>query len=135
MLRDPVITTYALKEKPNPDLPLAGATSLSHYSLRNEDPFPSFAIEKKIFPGSVSHRKYYLPQGEAPVCIVQEIGYRIPFADGTALDPLTAALSLEKEKSDPRISKAADEMLEEHVWSKASTDAKNISGISPASMC
>ena len=57
------------------------------------------------------------PAGETPRCLIQELGYRIVFADGAAVDPLTVVLSLnETELSDPRSSIAVSEMLEEHVW-------------------
>ena len=59
----------------------------------------------------------WVPAGEDPGCIVQELGYYIYFQDGKAVDPLTAALSLTEEAlTDPRISIAVDEMLEKHVW-------------------
>ena len=58
-----------------------------------------------------------VPDGEDPACIIQELGYQILFGNGDAVDPLTAVLSIrEEEKSDPRVSMAIDEMLEEHVW-------------------
>jgi hypothetical protein len=45
------------------------------------------------------------------------MGYQIPFEDGSAVDPLTIVLGMgEEELSDPRVSMAIDEMLEEHVW-------------------
>ena len=59
----------------------------------------------------------FVPAGEDPACIIQELGYQIPFGNGDAVDPLTVILSIsEEEKSDPRVSMAIDEMLEEHVW-------------------
>lgn len=59
----------------------------------------------------------FVPAGEDPACIIQELGYQIPFGNGDAVDPLTVILSISEEaKSDPRVSMAIDEMLEEHVW-------------------
>ena len=57
------------------------------------------------------------PVGENPACIIQELGYQIPFGNVDAVDPLTVVLSIsEEEKTDPRVSMAIDEMLESYVW-------------------
>ena len=56
-------------------------------------------------------------KGETPGCIIQELGYYIPFRDLNAVDPLTVLLLIsDEDKEDPRISMAIDEMLEEYVW-------------------
>lgn len=116
-LRDPVIKTYALKNKPSENLPLSGETALVHYSMLDYGPYPFLAIRKnqiKILNLSAGN---IVSAGEDPGCIVQELGYWIPFKNEVALDPLTTALSISSEaKEDPRISKAIDEMLEEYVW-------------------
>jgi hypothetical protein len=57
-----------------------------------------------------------IPTGEVPGCVVQELGYLIPFKDGTVIDPLTILLITEELRDDPRVDKALDEMLEEYVW-------------------
>lgn len=56
------------------------------------------------------------PNGETPVCVLQELGYMIKYKNINAVDPLTLYLLFEKENNDPRIEIATDEMLEEYVW-------------------
>ena len=117
ILRNPVITTYALKKKPDITLPLSGMMALAHYSMLNEDYCPILAITKKDLSDIRITGDKIVPAGEAPGCIIQELGYRIPYEGEIAVDPLTVALSIsEEEQSDPRVSLAIDEMLEEHVW-------------------
>ena len=117
ILRDPVIKSYALKDEPHIALPMAGTMALSHYSLLGEGEYPIFAITKKDLAAVDVSVEKRAPAGETPRCLIQELGYRIVFADGVAVDPLTVVLSLnETELSDPRVSIAVSEMLEEHVW-------------------
>ena len=117
ILRNPVITSYALREKPDLSMPLSGTTALAHYSMLDDGAYPVFAITKKNLSEISVSKDWLSPAGETPGCMIQEIGYQIPFENGLAVDPLTVALSIsEDEKSDPRISMAIDEMLEEHVW-------------------
>ena len=117
ILRMPVITSYALRERPDRKFPLSGMSALAHYSMLDDSSCPVLAITKKDLPGIDLSRDRIVPAGEDPGCLVQELGYHIPFEDGTAVDPLSVALSIsEEDKSDPRVSTAIDEMLEEHVW-------------------
>ena len=117
ILRNPVIKSYALKDEPEIVLPMSGTTALAHYSMLEEGEFPIFAITKKDLAAVNVSAEKRVPAGEAPRCLIQELGYRIVFEDGVAVDPLTVVLSLnETELSDPRTSKAVSEMLEEHVW-------------------
>ena len=117
ILRDPVIKSYALKDEPDITLPMSGTMALAHYSLLDEGEFSIFAITKKELADVGISADKLAPAGESPRCIVQELGYRIVFEDGVAVDPLTVVLSLsEKEIADPRVSMAVNEMLEEHVW-------------------
>ncbi|MEE3420300.1 MAG: hypothetical protein VZR02_04260 [Lachnospiraceae bacterium] len=117
ILRTPVIRTYLLKEEPGIVLPMAGTMALAHFSMLDEERCPIYAFTKKELPKMNVSSENWVPAGEDPGCIVQELGYYIYFQDGKAVDPLTAALSLtEEELTDPRISIAVDEMLEKHVW-------------------
>ena len=117
VLRNPVITSYALKEKPDRELPLAGMTALAHYSMLDEEEYPILAVTKRELSYLDLSERNITPAGELPGCMIQEIGYWIPFEAGRALDPLSVVLSLNEEAlADPRISMAADEMLEEYVW-------------------
>ena len=117
ILRNPIITTYALKEKPDIQLPIAGTMALAHYSMLDESNRPTYAITKKNLSEIDLSAGRQTPAGEIPGCTIQEMGYQIPFEDGSAVDPLTIVLGMgEEELSDPRVSMAIDEMLEEHVW-------------------
>ena len=116
-LRNPVITSYALKEVPDQVFPLSGEAALAYYSMLDDGKCPVFAITKKDLQGIDLSSDKLAPAGEIPGCLIQELGYRIPFENNAAVDPLTVALCIsEEEKADPRISMAIDEMLEEHVW-------------------
>ena len=117
ILRNPIITTYALKEKPDIQLPIAGTMALAHYSMLDESNRPTYAITKKNLSEIDLSVGRQTPAGEIPGCTIQEMGYQISFEDGSAVDPLTIVLGMgEEELSDPRVSMAIDEMLEEHVW-------------------
>jgi len=60
--------------------------------------------------------KQLVPVGETPLLTVQVLGYSYDYHDNTAVDPLTAILSLsEKDKQDPRVESAINEILEEHL--------------------
>lgn len=117
VLRNPVITAYALKEMPPIVLPMSGTMALAHYSMLNESEYPVHAMTKKEMNNIDISGNNLVPAGELPGCLIQKMGYHIPFGDGLAVDPLTTALSInEEEMADPRVSMAIDEMLEEHVW-------------------
>lgn len=116
-LRTPVIESYALKEKPDRRLPLAGTSALASYSMLGEGEYPILAITKREFHSLNLSTNKLVPAGEFPKCVVQKTGYWIPFAEGKAIDPLSTVLSLdEDERADPRVSMAIDEMLEKYVW-------------------
>lgn len=117
ILRNPVIQSYALKQIPDMALPLSGQMALSHYSILDEEDYPVYAITKKDLKNIDLSNDNLVFAGETPRCVVQKLGYWICYGDGKAVDPLTVALSIsEEEKTDPRISLAIDEMLEEYVW-------------------
>ena len=117
VMRNPVITAYALKEIPPVVLPMSGAMALAHYSSLDESGYPIYAITKKELGKINVSGRCLVPTGEIPGCLIQEMGYHISFGDGLAVDPLTTALSIsEEEIADSRVSIAIDEMLEEHVW-------------------
>lgn len=58
-----------------------------------------------------------VPNNEEPVCIVQEVGYILPFKDKKAVDPLSLSLMLsDADMEDPRVENCLNEMLEELIW-------------------
>lgn len=116
-LRNPVIATYSLKDRPVTHLITGGLTALSKYSLLNEPTCLTLAVSKKSLSGLQLTKNHFTHAEEEPACILQEIGYQIDFEKGEAIDPLSLVLSLtEDEKEDPRISMSVDEMLERYVW-------------------
>ena len=58
-----------------------------------------------------------VPADEEPACIIQEVGYILPFGENKAVNPLSLTLMLsEEEIDDPRVESCVEEMLEELVW-------------------
>ncbi len=89
-LRTPVIESYALKERPDRRLPLAGTSALASYSMLGEGEYPVLAITKREFHNLNLSTNKLVPAGELPKCVVQKTGYWIPFAEGEAIDPWLA---------------------------------------------
>ena len=117
ILRNPIVKIYALKEQPERLFTLSGLSALSHYSLLNEPDCRYIAVAKK----ELSLIDFSLDKlsgvGDIPECIVQEVGYKIPFGDKKAIDPFSLMLGLsDDELQEPRISNSIDEMLEKYVW-------------------
>jgi len=128
VLRSPIIKIYTLKERPSIPLPLSGMTALAHYSMLDDGAYPVYAAIKMELSELNTSAGNRTPAGEAPGCIVHELGYRIAFQNEAAVDPLTVALTLTGEElADPRIGIAVDKMLEEHVWSRDSIDSGSTS--------
>ena len=64
-----------------------------------------------------AHDKLMNIKVNEPGCVIQEVGYIIPYMNNNDMDPLSLSLSLtETEKSDERIAKSVNDMLEEYVW-------------------
>ena len=96
---------------------LSGMSAVCYYSLLNDNEYRTYAVDKKDIGQLKIEKKDIVVSGERPECLVQELGYIIPFRDGKAIDPLSAALLIsEDERQDERVEMAVDEMLEEYVW-------------------
>lgn len=115
-MREPLIRTYNLEEDIAFELPYSGMTALGEYSLIADNSYKTYAILKSQLAESGIKDKHTMPPNEPPGCVVQELGYVINYRGGRAVDPLTLCLLMEKEREDPRVDKALDEMLEEYVW-------------------
>lgn len=116
-LRNPVAKEYRL-DKPLDmrELPLGGMSALSSYTLLNDNGYRTYAITKELAKSLRIVDLPCIPNGEVPAETIQILHYDIPFGDGTAVDPLTAILSLsDEDKKDPRIASAIDEVVEENV--------------------
>lgn len=116
-LRDPVIRTFRPEKKPESEMVLGGTSALSEYSLLGEDKYTTYAVRKDQVEALGIKRIREVPLNEEPACIIQEMGYILPFAENRAIDPLSLTLTMtDEELSDPRVKKSMTEMLEEYVW-------------------
>ena len=116
-LKNPIIRTFRLAERIEKPLIKSGITALSSYSMLEDDPYPTYAVLKPELSKSGILKKKQISVSESPECVIHEIGYHIPLIKKDAVDPLSLTLMLSvEEKSDPRIAKAIEEMLEEYVW-------------------
>lgn len=115
-MKMPVIQEFYLEEDISPNLIKSGNSALSELSMLEDKTCPTCAATKfQLKDYGIKERKQ-VPKGEEPGCVVQELGYLIPFKDGKVVDPLTVALIMEKEKEEPRINIALEKILEEYVW-------------------
>jgi hypothetical protein len=115
-MRTPVIQEFYLEEDISVNFIKSGISALSEFSMLEDNRYPTCAITKAQMKEYGIRERKQVPKGEVPGCVVQELGYLIPYNDGKVIDPLTTLLILENEREDPRVDKALDEMLEEYVW-------------------
>lgn len=114
-LRNPVARVYRYGDNLNvPDMTLGGMSALSHYTLLDDNPYPTYAVLKDNEINFAVTKKAIIPSEETPATVVQVLRYAYNYRDGVAVDPLTAILSLtDEEKNDPRVESAIEKMLEE----------------------
>jgi hypothetical protein len=115
-MRMPVIQEFYLEENISANLIKSGISALSEFSMLGDNSYPTCAITKPQMKEYGIRERKQVPKGEVPGCVVQELGYLIPYKDGKAVDPLTTLLIMENGREEPRVDKALDEMLEEYVW-------------------
>jgi hypothetical protein len=115
-MRMPVIQEFYLEEDISVGLIKSGISALSEFSMLGDNSYPTCAITKTQMKEYGIRERKQVPKGEVPGCVVQELGYFIPYKDGKVIDPLTTLLIMENEREEPRVDKALDEMLEEYVW-------------------
>lgn len=116
-LRNPVIREIPLSAVPDGAFLLSGISALEKYSDLSGEKCIFQAISKKKLSSVRQSFGFLMPAGEEPVCILQEVGYEIPFKNGMLMDPLSVRLSLTPEDlNDPRTSMAIDNMLSKYVW-------------------
>lgn len=114
-LRSPLLREYHLENEFPEKLMKSGISALAEMSMLGDNSYPVYGITKYDVRKKRIEREQEVPRGELPGCIIQELGYCIPFKDGEVIDPLTVYLLLKKEE-DPRVEIALEEMLEEYVW-------------------
>jgi hypothetical protein len=115
-MRKPVIQEFYLAEDISDKLIKSGISALSEFSMLGDNSYPTCAITKTQMKEYGIRERGQVPKGEVPGCVVQELGYLIPYKDGKVIDPLTTLLIMENEREEPRVDRALDEMLEEYVW-------------------
>ena len=116
VLRNPVIATFYV----GTDLRLpvkGGLSALADYSMIEDNSYPTYIVAKKDI-SSLGLKDIQIDvKRKIPGCVIQEVGYIIPYKDDEDMDPLSLSLSVPiDEKADVRIEKAVREMLEEYVW-------------------
>ena len=114
-LRNPVAQQYRFGDKVKiENLKLGGLSALCHYSILADNSYTIYAVSKDYAKTLELGKLPVIPTGEIPEMVVQVIRYDIDYKDGAAVDPLTAILTLtDKDKNDPRVEKAIEEILEE----------------------
>ncbi|MBR4489871.1 hypothetical protein IKP13_04485 [bacterium] len=116
-MKNPIIRTFRLAERIEKPLIKSGVSALASYSMLEDNTYPTYAVLKPELSKSGILNKKQISLSESPECVVHEIGYHIPQIKKDAVDPLSLTLMLSsEEKSDPRIAKTIEEMLEEYVW-------------------
>lgn len=114
-LRDPLIREYHMEADVGGRW-RSGISGLACLSMLQDNVYSTYAMTRKEIESQGIRRMPMVPDEEVPGCIVQEIGYLIPFRDGDTIDPLTIYLMMRDRTQDPRVEMALDEMLERHVW-------------------
>lgn len=115
-MRNPLLKEFNLEENLPQGLLKSGSTALCEYSMLNDNQYKTYAIGKPQLAEFDIKNKKQVPKGEVPGCVVQEIGYVINYRNLGMIDPLTLLMLMEKEREEPRVDKALEEMLEKYVW-------------------
>ncbi len=116
-LRNPIIREFRLERKPNAEMVLSGISALAEYSMLGEDSYVTYAVGKNQVKALDLKSIREITRNEEPICIVQEVGYILPFKNENIVDPLSLTLMLsDEELKDPRVESCMNEMLEEFVW-------------------
>jgi hypothetical protein len=112
-LRSPVAKEYRLGSVPDVRLRYGGMSAISHYSMLNDNSFPTFALSANEAKNMDIEKYGIVPDEDEPVCIIQVLRYIISYEDDTAIDPISGVLSLQDhELADPRVEAATEEILE-----------------------
>lgn len=117
--RNPILRSYYLLEALDiADKKLSGLSAIAHYTQVADYEYETFAVSLETEKDYSLKSRFCVPEGERPAIMVHVVPYDIEYADGTAVDPLTAILSLsEEERADPRIEAAVDGLLEKCLGS------------------
>ncbi len=114
-LRTPLVREYHLERDVSNIFVKSGVSGLAEMSMLSDNLYPTYAVTKYEIRKKGIDQEKQVPFGEIPGCVVQEIGYYIPFNQGNVIDPLSVYLLLE-DMDDPRVETALEKMLEDYVW-------------------
>ena len=114
-LRNPVSLQFGLANTISTEgMKLGGLSAICHYSMLADNPCTVYATTKETAKMINITKQPTVPDNETPAIIVQVMNYDMSYHSNTAIDPLTAILSLsDEEKDDPRVGLSIDEILEE----------------------
>ena len=116
-LRNPILRTFRPERKPDAGMLLGGTSALGEYSMLGEDRCITYVVQKDQVGALGIKEIREVPKNEEPACIIQEVGYVLPFGENKAMDPLSLVLMLtDEDRSDPRVESCMNEMLEDYVW-------------------
>ena len=116
-LRNPVASQYRFNKKIKIETAKLGALSaVCHYSMLSDNACMVYAVSKDTANTLGLNKLPQIPKDETPDIIVQIMRYEIDYHDTSAVDPLTAILSLtDEEKTDPRVETAIEQILEDKL--------------------
>jgi hypothetical protein len=93
---------------------LGGMSAVCHYSMLADNAYTIYAVSKDTTKTLDLKKLPPVPDGEIPDMVIQVMRYDLDYKKNTAIDPLTAILSLTAEdKKDPRVEGATEEILED----------------------
>jgi len=116
-LRNPVAFQYRFDKKINIETAkLGGLSAVCYYSMLSDNPWTVYAVSKETANTLALNKIPQIPKDETPDIIIQILRYDIKYPDTSAIDPLTAILSLtDEEKTDPRVEIVIEQILEDKV--------------------
>jgi hypothetical protein len=112
VLRDPVIAIYRMDDAhAAKGLRLCGMSAISRYSMLADNSYPTYGVTReqaKALPLVVPTVSTY---EDEPITLVMVLRYIINYGDGSAVDPISAILSLRGDDADdPRAEKVIEEI-------------------------
>jgi hypothetical protein len=116
-LRSSVVREYRLgKMIEVGDMLLSGMSAVSHYSTLSDNSYQTYAVSKAKEKELELAKLAKIPDEETPVLVAQVLGYMLHYLDNSAIDPLSAILSLtDEDLSEPRVESALEEILEVYL--------------------
>lgn len=114
-MRNPLLEEFYLEDNVSKGLLKSGISALAQYSMLEDNKYGTYAITKAQLAECNLNARKQVPFEESSGCVVQKLGYVINYKNEVAVDPLTVLMLVKSERTDPRVEKALEEMLEEFV--------------------